>query len=318
MKNAHRILFALLSPVVVGCGSLPSFTDSGIVTGNSCTSDTNCQTGTICHPVLKQCIEACTSSAGCATGLCKRFDGTGGSTYAGGFCQCNADSQCAVDGGTAQVCSTATLRCEAKCTATSCPTGFSCETATGQCKVPMDAGTHDAGTTDAGVSCTTTNAQPDVCGYGNICHTADAKCDAARNDSQCTNIAEAITKGNFSAFSPLSSTGPVIYNVVDEATDLAADCVAPSTPFTVTVFAYAGTSIFPANKSALSGFWYFDATGARTDIALNLLRTTNYTASGDGKTMSAKFTLCGTAGATMLAAGFGFTGGNGYCATLTH
>jgi hypothetical protein len=167
---------------------------------------------------------------------------------------------------------------------------------------------------DAGVACTTSNPQPDTCGYGRACYT-DMKCDAVENDVACVNIAQAIARGSYSAWSA-TSTGPIIYVHVDEA-DVAADCVGTATAFTVSLYAYAGTALFPATTSGLPGFWYFDASGTKTDIAVALLRPSNYTVSTDRKNMSAKFTLCAAAGTTVFEAGFAFTAGNAYCASLT-
>jgi hypothetical protein len=167
---------------------------------------------------------------------------------------------------------------------------------------------------DAGVACSTSNPQPDTCGYGGTCYT-DMRCGAVENDVACVNIAQAITKGNYSAWNA-TSTGPIIYVHVDEV-DVADDCTGATTPFTVSLYAYAGTALFPTTKSGLPGFWYFDAGGNRTDIAAALLKPSNYTVSTDRKTMNAKFTLCAATGTTALAAGFAFTGGNAYCASLT-
>ena len=74
----------------------------------------------------------------------------------------------------------------AKCTANSCPSGFTCDTASGNCDA---SGTRTRGTdagTDAGVACNSAN-QPDVCGYGNYCG-GDNFCGAIVNGT-CSNVA---------------------------------------------------------------------------------------------------------------------------------
>lgn len=176
-----------------------------------------------------------------------------------------------------------------------------------------DAGSKsDAGSTpfDAGVICNPTLPQPDTCGYGGLCDPA-MECGLIQ-DGQCANVTAAISKSNHQPWST-SSSGPVIYNVVQDSPDLS-DCAGSSAAFTVTVYAYS-TTAFPASKSDLQGFFVLGETGARADIPLLLLRPSNYTPTG--KTMSARFTLCGDTGSTSMPAAFAFTNGNAYCAALT-
>lgn len=176
-------------------------------------------------------------------------------------------------------------------------------------------GGFDAGTSDAGTACSIDNFQPDTCGYGNACN-RDNACQEAVNDT-CGNITQAISKGNYTAWTT-SSTGPIIYVHQDEP-DVQADCADSTSPFTVTLYAYAGPGYtFPQNKSGLSGFWYFTTTGNAVDIPINLLKadSDHYSTSNSGKNMQAKFTLCGASGSTQLQAGFAFTNGNAYCASL--
>jgi len=302
LAAAAAALFAM------GCGET-SGSDAGT---DTCSSDANCATGKVCHPVLKECVTSCTGSADCPSSAktCAKYDGTPGSTSAPGFCQCSTDQLCN-DGSTGdRVCSTATKRCENKCTSSSmCPSGYTCNTGTGQCGMGgTDAGS-DAGTGDAGITCNSTNAQPDTCGYGSAC-TSSNTCEAITDDRSCSNIANS----GRPAWSS-SSTGPVIFNVVDEA-DVAADCTADN-PFTVTVYAYAAPGqTFPPNKSNLPGFFYYTSSGTAVDIPTNLLRTTGYTLYSGNTVMGAKFTLCSTATSSIVA-GFGFTNGNGWCQTLT-
>ena len=163
---------------------------------------------------------------------------------------------------------------------------------------------------DAGVLCDN-STQPDVCGYGNACDAAN-RCGPV-DVGTCSNVA------NHAAWSS-TSTGPVIFRVVDEPIDDQTQCVGSATPFTVTIYAYTGTNppVFPAQKSNLPGFFYYTTSGSAIDIPLNFLQQSNYTLYANLYVMSGKFTLCGAAGATTLQAGFGFTNGNPVCATLTH
>ncbi len=315
LNRGFWLTAAVTAVMAMGCGEIGPGTDAG----NGCSTDANCGTGRVCHPVLKECVSSCTGASDCPASAktCARLDSTAVSATTPGFCQCATDALC--NGGTAGslVCSNQTKLCTAKCTANSqCLQGATCDTATGQCTgggtgdggtdAGTDAGVTDAGT-DAGVTaCTSTNTQPDTCLYGSVC-TAANTCEAIA-DGTCSNVS-----GRAAWTS--ASTGPVIFNVVSEAPD-ATGCTA-NNPFTLTLYAYAGPGMtFPAQKSNLPGFFYYTASGNTVDIPTNLLTQGNYTLYSNGAVMGAKFTLCST-NASQLVAGFGFTNGNGYCATLT-
>jgi hypothetical protein len=126
----------------------------------------------------------------------------------------------------------------------------------------------------------------------------------------CANVA------SHGAWSASTGTGPVIYDVIDEMTDVAADCTADNA-YTVTVFAYmpAGQT-FPMASTGLPGFSYYTTTGTRVDIPTALLRPSNYTRYQNNQVMSAKFTLCSSA-TQSFTAGFGFTNGNAVCTVVT-
>lgn len=301
---------AVATLFAMGCGET-----GGTDGGTSCTSDANCGTGKVCHPILKECITSCNVAADCseqAQKKCAHYDGTDATMTSPGFCQCTTDALCN-SSTTGQICSTATLRCANKCTSNSdCPSNFTCDTTSGQCNGGnSDAGTDggmDAGT-DAGVTCDSMAAQPDTCGYGNVC-TLSNTCEAITDDTSCSNIANSGRPAWTSA-----STGPVIFNVVDEADDQT-KCTGTDNAFTVTVYAYAAAGqTFPAMKSNLPGFFYYTSSGNAVDIPTNLLQQANYTLYGT-TVMGAKFTLCSTATSSIVA-GFGFTNGNGVCKTLT-
>lgn len=299
---------AMTVAFTTGCGGGET-PDAG--TG-ACSNDAACGTGKGCHPVLKTCVATCSGSSDCpsAEKTCAKINNSTPS-----YCTCSTDALCAASTA-GNICNTATSQCSAKCTATSgCPTGFTCNTTSGQCAggTTTDAGM-DAGV-DAGSPCNNAS-QPDVCGYGNVCD-GNNQCDTITNGT-CANVA-----GRPAWTS--ASTGPVIYLITDEAVDDQTKCAnfpdgGMPTPFTVTVYAYAGTSpaTFPAQKSNLPGFFYYTTSGSPNDIPLNFLQQTNYTLYDSDKVMGAKFTLCGATGLNSIEAGFGFTNGNGACATLTH
>jgi hypothetical protein len=167
---------------------------------------------------------------------------------------------------------------------------------------------------DGGTACSSSNSQPDVCGYGNFCDSATMTCAAAQIGT-CSNI----TPGSPAAsWNPVLSTGPVIYAGTGDP-DIVADCMLGTTPFTVTLFAYTNAANpFPSNKSNLPGFFYFTTTGTQIDIAASLLKQPNYVVSTDSLNATFTFTLCSMTATTSLVAGFAFTGGNPFCITLTN
>ncbi len=301
LSAAASVVFAM------GCGGNDT-PDAG--TG-ACTTDATCGTGKGCHPVLKTCVSTCSGSSDCPSSekTCAKIGSSAAS-----FCTCSTNELCAAAVG-ANICNSATRQCTAKCTANSCPSGFTCNTTSGDCTAGgTDAGT-DAGVTDAGVACDS-NTQPGVCNYGGYCG-SDNFCGVIANGT-CSNVSG---RPAWNA----SSTGPVIYLVTDEAVDDQTKCAnfpdgGIPTPFTVSVYAYAGPSLgtFPAMKSNLPGFFYYTTGGTPNDIPLNYLQQANYTLYQTNQVMGAKFTLCGATGLSSIQTGFGFTNGNSACATLTH
>ena len=161
------------------------------------------------------------------------------------------------------------------------------------------------------MTCVSTNSQPDVCGHGNVCTSADT-CEVV-NDGTCSNIMNATSRP---AFVPGVSTGAVIFNVVDEAANDDTFCLANQTAFTFTVYAYAaqGTS-FPATGSGLQGFFYYQPSGTAVS-ANSSFRPGGYTQYAGGAMASIKVTLCSATVVSSLQVGLAFTNGNGSCATI--
>jgi hypothetical protein len=297
--------------LAMGCGS-----SGGSDSGNDCTSDANCGTGRVCHPILKVCLSGCVSGSDCSSDdakigqkTCAKIDGTAGTSAAQGFCQCSTDALC----GTGNVCSALTKRCTAKCaTKSDCPGTATCNATTGQCAAGASV---DAGMTgDAGVACSSAKDAPDTCGYGGVCNTA-MSCQAVKNDVTCTNI----SSSNFTPWpAGMPGTGPVIYSHRIEAGDNTKcdQATANKNGFTLTLFVYAGANYtFPDQKSALPGFAYYSSTGAST-AGNSLLQQINYTLSNGSKNMTAKFTLCASS-TSPFTAGFAFTNGNAYCTEVS-
>lgn len=308
---------AVMAVFAVGCGEPEGST--------TCTTDENCGTGKVCHPALKECVPSCTTAADCsssAASVCAHLDGTAATETAPGFCQCTTNDKCSAADATAPICQPATLLCAAKCAADSgCPTGSKCDTTSGECKVSCTATSCGAGfacNSETGqcestvTTCNSSNAQPDVCGHTNVCTSANT-CEALA-DGTCANVGAAISAGKHTAFTS-ASTGPIIYNVVDSASDDETFC-SSGVAFTATIYAYAASgSAFGATRDDLPGGFYFLTDGS-TRTWTQIARPSGYTRLNGGAEMSLKVTLCGAAGTSQVQAAFGFTGGNAFCATI--
>ncbi len=177
-----------------------------------------------------------------------------------------------------------------------------------------DGGSTDAGS-DAGMTfmCDAMASQPGGCAYGEYCNASNRQCrDVAVGT--CSNFSSTHSTKQWNV---TTSTGPIIYEGIDEAVDRQMDCTM-GTPFTVTLKAYMHTGTFPANKSNLPGFFYVTVGGVENDIPMNYLRPEMefYSVSADMKNATMKFTLCSTVAMNSIQAAFYFTGGNPFCMTL--
>lgn len=309
----------------VGCGDNNSGTDAG----NGCSTDANCGTGKACHPVLKECVTTCTGSSDCPASE-KTCDTVGGSTAK--FCKCSTDALCntSVAGN---ICSTATFQCTAKCTAnTNCPSGYTCDTASGQCKGgSTDAGTDagvDAGTACTGLgtcaypevcdftasvckpgaSCNMSDVQPSTCGYAGYC-TANSNC-AQVDAPTCANFSA--SGSNPAVFNPKTSTGPIIYYVETDTAPPAASCFKGFYVHSFYLNVYSSTD-WPAQLTAMPGAWYVPTSGAKQDITAGLPGTYYVP---NGKTLRLRKYLCAKQ-STSFNAGFYYTGGNETCAATS-
>ena len=157
-----------------------------------------------------------------------------------------------------------------------------------------------------GGSCDTTN-QPWGCGYGSACANT-GQCNQIV-DATCTHIANASGRTSWTS----ASTGPVVFNIVNEV-DVATDCTTGNA-FTMTVYAYAGTTPFPAQVSALPRLFVYSSTGAGVDITGQLPQA-SYSIFNGGAQMGVTFSQCSTETAR-LDLGLAFVGGNGVCTTQT-
>lgn len=305
---------AVVALALVSCGGIGGRlrSDAGVeLSYGPCRSANECPADESCFVEFPNglCARACVDDSTCAGDSCQ-------ASAFGHAClhrcvtdaDCRLDLRCALRNG-AKVCSAPAGDAGVEPDAGSTTDAGSMRDAgsTPDAGVGRDAGSNSV---DAGVTCNPASPQPDVCGYGGVCRSNGA-CGLI-DDGTCSNVTAAIGRGYHQVWSA-SSSGPVIYNVFQGLPDQS-DCSGSSAAFTVTVYAYS-TTAFPASKSDLQGFFYFNDTGDRADIPLLLLKPSNYTPIG--KTMSARFTLCADTGSKSLAAAFAFTNGNASCAALT-
>jgi hypothetical protein len=175
----------------------------------------------------------------------------------------------------------------------------------GQC-TGSDVCNFTTGKCEAAAACTTNNAQPDTCAYGQACFgTACGEINTAQHAS-CANLT---SDASFS-WDPATQNGPVIYNITDDATDDQMFCTSGTYAHTVHVYAY-WTQSWPAQAANAPTFTYVNSAGAEAN-AKNSSRPSGYVASGT--LVDWKVTLCAMSGSA-LTAGFYFSQGNGFCIT---
>lgn len=308
-----------MSLMMTGC-------DGDTATAGLCTDDTSCTGNEICHPTAKVCVSTCTTSADCPANA-KTCAAVAGASQS--VCQCETTQLCNLDRDTAdQVCSTLDKVCTTACSAdTDCPTGRTCDTATGQCGAATNTDPCK-GQCTATETCDTTGTTP-TCRppstVGNSCQgTAQSTCSYGEycgSASTCT-LPPAPTCGNLAGkpaanFTPATGTGNIIYNVVKRTFETdTAGCPGTTNPVKAIprIFFYTKEGTLPATEEGLQGFFY-----VRTDkgeIPLNAANLLNYTRSADGKSATIDAFLC-TPNVNEIILAFYFTGGNGYCATFT-
>jgi hypothetical protein len=213
--------------------------------GSTCTGDTDCGTGEICHPVAKQCVQTCDQASDCPdyAKTCEGVDvPTDGGTATGTkICKCSTDQICAGSLGETVVCSDEFKICMTKCGSNAdCPAGYDCETGTGECKKAGAAtctpactanqvcdtsgatptcvakcgqGTctggricnFETGACETASSCAAANPQPDVCTYGQICQSSTC---AEVPKTTCANFGNTHTDPWGAGF-----TGAIVYEL---------------------------------------------------------------------------------------------------------
>ncbi|RKH48046.1 hypothetical protein [Corallococcus sicarius] len=265
-------------------------------TPETCSSDTDCASG-FCNTAASVCMETCESASDCPDTE-KECAPLAGATNTAKVCQCKTNQLCNEDDSTSLVCGTVSKRCETPGTTTGCTTdtecgtGNTCDTATGQCK--------PAATTCSGDGKST-------CAYGSACYSGTCSAPPAPT---CSNL-----QGKPAAsFDPATGTGYVIYNVTKEIFGTACGTDTTSQTVKARVSFYSKNADLPTSKEGLNGFFYVRTNGSE----LNGVPLSNgYQRSADARSASLSVNLCTAAGDSQIVLGFYFTGGNGYCATLT-
>ncbi|MFL5318879.1 MAG: hypothetical protein ACJ790_04425 [Myxococcaceae bacterium] len=205
----------------------------------NCSADSDCQTGEICHPTAKFCVQSCTAGADCPDSA-KNCDALTPGGTGPKFCQCSTTALCSKDNAD-QICRAVDKICAAKCTSDSECGGNGRTCVDGDCKAGTsntDGGT-DGGTGSCdwancsstafgsgaqmcnGSSCgagpTCTGSDQSTCSYGSFCNGgACGYPPRPQSGNVGTNACQNFYSGshaNGPAWNPSSSTGPVIYDV---------------------------------------------------------------------------------------------------------
>jgi hypothetical protein len=315
LRKTFWMLTALsaMSLVMTGCPE----DGGGSVT---CSSDTDCLESEICHPTAKACVTTCTSSADCPDSAKTCAAVTTGSTTQ--VCQCSTDALCNTDRAEADlVCSTLDKVCAPKCAADlDCGTGRTCDTATGQCKAgPTGVDCTFGSCTAANQVCnsttnkceaaaTCTGTAQGTCAYGQFCNGTTC---AQPAKPTCSNLASKPA----ASFTPASGTGYIVYGVEKREFGGTTGCGTGTQRVIPRISFYTKDGTLPAGEEGLNGGFYVTVNG--NEIGLVPANMLNYTRAADGKSATVDVFLCADDAISSINLAFFFTGGNGFCSTLT-
>lgn len=322
--NFTKLKLMLAAVAVAGLAAC----DPGTVAPSTCTSNTDCDAATeICHPDAKVCVQTCEAAADCPTTQrnCAALGGTSADKDKK-ICKCQTDALCASD--QSQVCNTTYELCQDKCTDNAgCPTGFTCETSSGQCRrgtnptacTPGSCPTGQVcnlttGTCGAAATCSGTSQS--TCAYGQFCSSSTCR-DAPLAPTTCENFSGS-NRPQFNS----NSSGPVIYEVSRREYQVGSSYCAGSAPdaFIVTVKAYRTDANWPDTRSQVAGFFYVRTDTTQLDIVTSGLLVPGIGYNRNSSNLrDAEFNvyLCRPSNSTSLQVGFYFTGGNPVCANIT-
>jgi hypothetical protein len=317
---------ALVGGVIAACG--------GDSAGTTCTTDSNCSSGTVCHPTAKQCVKTCSSPSDCPNNqnFCAPFTGgvgaDGGVATTPNICQCTSDSQCAGGStGSTSICNNIDKICQTKCSRDSdCLAGRTCNTSSGQCVAGAGGRCTTQGTCGSGTicdfsngtcgaprSCNSANPQPDACSYGQYCAT---NCqEVPKPSSTCPNFggsAHGLAWG-------YPSTGPIIHSVT-LTTISSTDGYCPGgVPwhYQVNVRGYTTSNTnpptFTATRAGIEGILHLvDPSGQEISSSGTV---TNVSGSNGNRNVSFSVNYCRTASGA-YSAGMHFINGNEYCTSI--
>lgn len=333
---------AALSLVLMGC-------PEGGENAGTCTSDSQCLTGEICHPVEKICVKTCTAATDCpdSAKTCDVLAGAGGADGGTGtkICKCSTTQLCnAGEVGGSLVCSDETKVCVVKCSSdAACGAGRKCVNE--QCKADaavctpactgnqvcdpssktcVDKCTWDgscaagkvcnitSGVCETAATCSASAAQPSTCAYGQYC-TASNAC-AWVPKATCTNFSGATPAD----WNPATSTGPIIYSVTGTIAPNTTWCAGGGDHVAAVVKAYMNPNTadtFPATKSEVQGFFYVKVDGSTNDVT-NMMQNADYVRASDGKSVTMTLhTGCYTS--NTISFGVMSTTGNEFCAQIS-
>ncbi len=183
--------------------------DGGGGGDGSCTSNANCKTNEICHPVEKVCVQTCNIGADCPDTAkdCRPLGSAPGGdagTADGGsgqkICHCSLTNLCnSGNVGGSLVCNDETRICVVKCSNdAACGAGRKCDTATGQCKA--SGGTCNPA---CGADKVCDNGQcvdkckVGSCAAGKTCNTSTGLCETAKSCNASNPQPDACSNGQF-------------------------------------------------------------------------------------------------------------------------
>ncbi len=317
--KARSLWMALCLGVSV---SMLSACGGGEELGGECTTNADCSAGEICHPRAQVCVQTCETSADCPD-TAKNCEVLAGTSPEARICKCQTDALCAGGDatGTSTICSDAFEICVTKCGSDNdCPSGYTCEQSTGQCRASSGAGcTYDScgagqncnlttGQCESAATCSPASPSPGTCTYGQFCPSSGL-CDFVPKPT-CQNIQNAGV-----TFNPASDIGPVIYSVTKEIFAVDAAFCPASAPkrVRVQVDAYRPTGTFPATDAELrTALRYYLTSGAlATDVQKPAIQNTTVSNGGLNVTFDANF--CVSESFTQFTGALQFAEGNPYC-----